>query len=87
MMRRLTRTLRRREAERRRVEAFLAAIRATEAPPLPVVERLPVVAVELVDTPRGPVWQLDAASRARFAQRTDTAEIPLPLLRLLVSPR
>jgi hypothetical protein len=67
---RLPSLLRRREAERKRTEAFVAAIRET-APTRP----LPVVAVERVDTPHGPVWRLDEASRARLA-RTDTAELP-----------
>lgn len=80
---RLPKPLRRREAERRRVDSFVAAIRAT-APREPAPAPTPVqpstrplpLAVVRVETPRGPVWQLDEASRARLVHRTDTTELP-----------
>ena len=65
--RRLPKILRRREAERRRVEAFVAAIRFSSAC-VPACDHAPA--------PRPP------APRA-----PETVEIPVALVRLLVSPR
>ena len=78
MTARLSRLLRRRAAEDARVRAFVAAIRASAdcceaCTPAPRVA-IPVPTVELIATPRGPVWTLDAASRTRL--HTDTAELP-----------
>lgn len=69
----LPKLLRRREAERRRVDAFVAAIRATAPAPLrPMPTFIPEPRVELVDG----AWQLDGPSRARLVERDDTLELP-----------
>lgn len=72
MSARLPSIFRRRAAERRRVDAFLAAIRSS-ASTTPAVEpaaptTVPLPRVELVVTSSGPVWALDAASRARLVR-------------------
>jgi hypothetical protein len=66
--------LRRREAEQRRVDAFVAAIRVSGEPEPVVPATAPIIAVECVDTPHGRVWQLDADTRRAFGDRTR----PLP---------
>jgi hypothetical protein len=76
---RLPRALRRRAAEDARVREFVAVIRATAAEPAPAPQpatRPQPIAVVRVETPSGPVWQLDEASRARLPRRTDTAALP-----------
>jgi len=87
MSARLPRMLRRREAERRRVEAFVAAIRAT-APATPARATIPVPRVQLIDTPRGPVWALDEATRNRLrsAQEPDTLVLPMSVVTMVVRP-
>ena len=80
MSARLSRSLRRRAAERRRVDEFLAAIRATA--PVPEVEttrpiRLP--RVEPLTTPLGTVWRL-------VEPEPPTNALPLSLVRLMVRP-
>lgn len=71
---RAPRFLRRREVERRRVDAFVAAIRATApatvAPvrPVPAPSTAPLPRVELVVGSAGPVWALDEACRARLVR-------------------
>jgi hypothetical protein len=69
---RLPKRLRRRVAEQQRVDLFLAAIRATTVrepvpAPRPATRPQPVAVVR-VETPSGPVWQLDEASRARLVK-------------------
>lgn len=74
---RLPKLLRRRAAEDRRVDAFLAAIRvsALYVPQLAVEARtLSLPRVTAVETPRGRVWRLDPSSRARLER--STAELP-----------
>lgn len=65
---RLPSFLRTRAAERRRVDAFLEAIRASASTIVeaPAPATLPTPRVELVVGSRGPVWQLDRSSRARL---------------------
>lgn len=78
MLGRLSKVLRRIEAEQRRVDEFLAAIRVSglELVEVPVARPFPVAGVECVDTPHGRVWQLDAATRARRAEVRSTVELP-----------
>jgi len=91
MSARLPKILRRRDAEQRRVDSFVAAIRATAPRPVlpPVPTTVPFPRVEPVETPRGIVWRLDAASRARLRPATlepETNELPLSLVRIMVQP-